>query len=264
MANKGLLFEWCIYYLVVKADPKLAARDPLFRQAALQYKLAPLDVKKAALNAIGVVEKSHGDIRDIEKISGGDEPKTDLIIHTKKKKLKCSLKYGGSIQLSSGGVKNTVQFLTGVLSNLKEKEGYDSKQITQIITALSAFEESHGDIGKLPRNQADKEFAKAERYDALLKSILGTRREPKVSEEYHKIKLAIVEEAMTGRYTFRNSDKSADHILTEKELKKIDTALIAKVADRTSVRLALKGRGKEEVAGKIVRLNEIVVRFDTV
>jgi hypothetical protein len=262
MANKGLLFEWCIYYLAKRADP-LSSRDPLFKQAAAQYKLAPADVKKAATSAVANVEKAYGQITDIKKISGGDEPKTDLIIQTKKKKLKCSLKYGGSIQLSSGGVKNTVGFLTGVLNNLKKEEGYNAKQITQIITALTAFEKSHGDIGKLPRHQVDKEFAKAERYDVLLKNILGSRQNPQVSEEYQKIKLAIIEEAMTGKFTFRNSDKSADHILTDKDIKKIDSAMIKKVADKTSVRLALKGRGKEEIAGKVVRLNEIVIRFDS-
>lgn len=260
--NKGLLFEWCIYYLIKKADPK-SSRDPVFREAAAKHKSAPLDVRNAANKAIQNVEKLYGRISDIEKISGGDEPKTDLIIYARKKKLKCSLKYGGSIQLSSGGVRNTVAFLTGVLKNVKDKEGYNTRQITQIITALSEFEKSHGDIGKLPRHMADKEFAKAERYDVLLKNIIGSRREPQVSAEYEKLKLAIIEEAMTGKFTFKNGDKSADHVLTDKDIKKIDAALVKKVADKTSVRLALKGRGKEEVAGKVVRLNEIVIRFDS-
>ena len=39
--------------------------------------------------------------------------------------------------------------------------------------------------------------------------------------------------------------------------------LIKKIADKTSVSIALKGRGKNIIAGKEVRLNEVVVRFDT-
>lgn len=261
--NKGLLFEWCIYYLIRRADPGKAKRDPIFRQAQTHYKAAPAEVKKAAVKAIQVTEKQYGDITDVKKISGGDEPKTDLIIMAGRNKLKCSLKFGKSVQLSSGGVKNTVQFLTGVLENVKHREGYNKKQITQIISTLAKFEKDYGDIGKLPRNQIDEHFAKAERYDALLKNILGSRKEPKVSEEYAKIKLAIVEEAMTGKYTFGNNDKTANHILNDKECKKIDKRFVKKIADETSVRLALKGRGKEVIAGEVVRLNEIVVRFDT-
>jgi len=261
--NKGLLFEWCIYFLIRRVDPKKAKADSIFRQASTHFKAAPPDVKKAALKAIQVTEKAYGPITDVKKISGGDEPKTDLIIWAGNKKLKCSLKFGKAVQLSSGGVRNTVQFLTGVLDNVKNREGYNKKQITQIISTLSAFEKSHGDIGKLPRHQIDEEFAKAERYDELLKTILGSRKQPKVSEEYEKIKIAIVEEAMTGKYTFGQSDKSANHILNDKECKKIDKKFIEKIADMTSVRLALKGRGKEVIAGEVVRLNEIVVRFDT-
>lgn len=261
--NKGLQFEWCIYYLIRRADPVKAKRDAVFRQAQTHYKAAPADVKKAAIKAIQVVENTYGEVVDVKKISGGDEPKTDLIIHSGRKKLKCSLKFGKAVQLSSGGVRNTVQFLTGVLKNIKKKEGYNEKQITQIISTLAEFEKTHGDIGKLPRHQIDEQFAKAERYDALLKKILGSRREPKVSEEYEKIKLAVVEEAMTGKHTFGNNDKTADHILNDQECRKVDDRFIKEVADKTSVRLALKGRGKEIIAGEVVRLNEIVVRFDT-
>ena len=262
--NKGLQFEWCIYYKVRGAiDPTRARRDPVFMTSQAEFKKASKEVKDGANKAIALLRKQFGDITKIQKISGGDEPKTDLIIWAGGKKLKCSLKFGKSVQLSSGGVKNTVKFLTGVLELLKKREGYNKKQITQIISTLAKFEESHGEIGKLPRAQIDEHFAKAEQYDMLLKTILGSRKEPKVSEEYDKIKLAIVEEAMTGKYTFGGSDKTANHILSNYEIKKITPKFIREVADKTSVRLALKGRGKQVIAGEVVRLNEIVVRFDT-
>ena len=43
----------------------------------------------------------------------------------------------------------------------------------------------------------------------------------------------------------------------------INQDLIKKVANKTSVRIALKGRGKKMIAGQEIRLNELVIRFDT-
>jgi hypothetical protein len=134
----------------------------------------------------------------------------------------------------------------------------------QLLSVLAELDSEYGDLGKMTRQLADVQLGKAERYDQLLKNILGSSKTPKVSEEYEKVKLAIIEEAMTGKYTFKGKPKlSANYILSEKEIQFIDDSLIKKVADKTSVRIALKGRGKTMVAGKEVRLNEIVVRFDT-
>ena len=107
-------------------------------------------------------------------------------------------------------------------------------------------------------------LGKTQRYNELLQNILGSGKSPVVSEEYEKLKLAIVEEAITGKYTFGATSKlAADHILSEKKLELVTKDLIKKIADKTSVRIALKGRGKNIIAGKEVRLNEVVVRFDT-
>lgn len=255
--NKGLLFEWCIYYLVHSGKAK---KPSDYRVATQNYKSAPAAVKNAAKNAVKVLEAKFGAIKDVSKISGGDEPKTDLIFNTAKKtKLKCSLKYGGSIQLSSGGVSATSKFLTKVLVDLKT-DGYNTKKLTEVIKTISEFENKYGDLGKMTRPEADKKMKTAERYDKLLKEILGSRQNPNVKDEYEIIKLAIVREAMTGKKTFNNGDKSAEYVLTETYIKKIDDSFVKEVASKTSVRLALKGRGKQGS----VRLNEIVVRFDTV
>lgn len=263
--NKGLAFEWCIYHLIAKIYPKKFANDTVAKTAKINYEGSPKDVKQDALNAINFIEKKFGKIIDVEKTSGGGvEPKTDLLITTEREQLKCSLKHGGNIQLSSGGVATTVKFLAGVLENLAADENYDSRKAIGLMTVLAELEENYGSLGKMTRQKADIEIGKAERYDKLLKEILGSSKTPKVSEEYEKVKLAVIEEAMTGKYTFKRNPKlSANYILSENDIQFIDDALIKKVANKTSVRIALKGRGKTVVAGKEVRLNEIVIRFDT-
>jgi len=265
MANKGLQYEWCIYHLVAKVDPKKFANDANAKTAKANYATADADVKKDAEYAIVMIQKAYGKIKDIEKTSGGGvEPKTDLYITCAKKAIKCSLKHGGSIQLSSGGIKTTVKFLNGVLKNVSKKPGYDAKKIKSIMSVLAELDEGYGDLGKMRRTQADVVLGKAQRYNDLLQNILGSGKNPVVSKEYEKIKLAIIEEAITGKYTFGATSKlAADHILSDKKLELVTPALIKTVSDKTSVRIRLKGRGKEMVAGKEVRLNEVVVSFDT-
>ena len=265
MANKGLQFEWCIYHLVAKVDPKKFANDANAKTAKANYATADADVKKDAEYAIVMIQKAYGKIKDIEKTSGGGvEPKTDLYITCAKKAIKCSLKHGGSIQLSSGGINTTVKFLNGILKNISKKPGYDAKKIKSIMSVLAELDKDYGDLGKMPRTQADVVLGKTQRYNELLQNILGSGKSPVVSKEYEKLKLAIVEEAITGKYTFGATSKlAADHILSDKKLELVTAALIKTVSDKTSVRIALKGRGKDMVAGKEVRLNEVVVSFDT-
>lgn len=263
--NKGLAFEWCIYHLVSKINPKKFSNDPIALTAKKNYDLSPKDVKDNALKAINFIEKEFGKILDIEKTSGGGiEPKTDLLIKTQKKELKCSLKYGGDIQLSSGGISTTVKFLAGVLENLASEERYSAEKSLSLLSVLAELDEEYGNLGAMSRQKADIEIGKIQRYDELLKNVLGSSKMPKVSEEFEKVKLAVVEEAMTGNFTFKTKPKlSANYILSEKEILFIDNSLIKKVADKTSVRISLKGRGKKILAGQEVRMNEIVIRFDT-
>jgi hypothetical protein len=234
------------------------------KKAAEIYSSSDKSVQSSAQNAISVIQKSYGKIRGVAKKSGGGvEPKTDLII-TARIRLKCSLKYGGSVQLSSGGIKNTVGFLTGVITNLSKEEGISKKQSKELLAMLSDMENNLGQLGSLPKFKAEKILKQSEEYNMSLQEILGSRKTPDVGEKYKNIKLAIIEEAMTGKYTFSgNPDLSADHILSESYIKKIDKKLIEEMSKRTSVRLALKGRGKKIEKGEEVRLNEIVVRFDT-
>jgi hypothetical protein len=264
MANAGLQFEWCILHIIAVKSGMEKNEDSV--QAAREYAAAPAAVKKDAAKAVDAVLKKYGQPKKVEKTSGGGtEPKTDLYITMKNgKNLKCSLKYGGAIQLSSAGVKTTVQFISGILKAYSRESRKDAQKCAKILKILAQFEHQYGDLGKITQASATKILVEARKFGAELQAILGTRTEPDVPKENKAIKLAIVEEAITGKYTFgANSKLSADHILTETEILKVDSKLIAEVAGKTSVRLALKGRGKTVQRGKEVRLNEIVVRFDT-
>lgn len=262
-ANKGLQFEWCIFHIIADS---VGMSTPESKTAAKEYIDADEKVKLDAKKAVAIVTKEYGKPTWVEKTSGGGkEPKTDLFIKTRGGNLKCSLKYGGSIQLSSAGVKSTVEFISGILKAYTQSTGRDAAKCKKILSTLAEFEHEYGDLGKIPQTKASQKLLEAKKFNLQLQSILGTRAEPDVSAENEQIKLAIIEEAITGKYTFGASSKlSADHILTETEIKKIDSKLIREVAGKTSVRLALKGRGKAKIKGREVRLNEIVVRFDTV
>lgn len=270
MSNRGLQFEWCIFHYAISKN-KLALRKAKdydkseLNKAADMYKSSGTAVQKDAKKAIEAIQKKFGTITQIIKMSGGSpEPKTDLIFICKGKKIKCSLKYGGSIQLSSAGVATTVKFLDGVVDRLSKTPGYDKKKAKQILGLLTEIDESLGSLGKMTQNKANKEIGKAEGMNTALQQILGSTKSPQVSEEYQKFKLAIIEEAITGKMMFdRQKDKACEYIVSENGVFPIDKNLVKKVAEKTSVRLALKGRGKETVGKKEVRLNEIVVRFDT-
>lgn len=262
MANKGLQFEWCVYHLIAQANKAKFKGDSTASRAAEEYKSSPADVKSGAANAIKVIEKSYGKITNVEKMSGGIEPKTDLVITTNRKTLKCSLKFGGSIQLSSAGVETTSAFLTGVITNLKKTKAITNKQAQDLLGFLADFQ-TNIPSGTMTKTQIQGVLSSSADYGEKLQEILGSKKKPDVAAEYEKIKLAVVEEALTGKATFAATPKkAAEWILSESSLKEINTKFIKDVAGRTSVRLAAKGRGKEIVKGKEVRMNQISIRFD--
>lgn len=266
MANKGLEFEWCIYHLIAKQNPLKFKSNPDAIKAAQVYKSAGSDVKEAAENAVANIKKEHGKINDvIKKSGGGKEPKTDLIIRTAGGTLKCSLKFEGSVQLSSGGIKNTSKFLKGVVSGLSRIGKLNKNKAADLLHFLGDMEGELGNLGSLPKAQAEKALQGAKEYNERLQEILGTRRQPDVSKEYIELKKAIVEEALTGKYSFADDpDCAANYILSGSYVRKINSKYIDELASRTSVRMALKGRGTKEVRGRETRMNEVVIRFDTV
>lgn len=262
MANKGLQFEWCIYHLIAQANKTKFASDPTAKRAAAEYKTSGKDVQSGAANAIAMIQRLHGKITNVEKMSGGIEPKTDLVITTNRKTLKCSLKFGGSIQLSSAGIDTTTAFLSGVINNLKKTKVISNKKAQELLAFLS---DMGTDIptGTMLQPQIKKALEDNEQYTTQLQEILGSKKKPDVADEYKKIKLAVVEEALTGKATFAATPKkAAEWILSESSLEEITPKFVESIAKKTSVRLAAKGRGKTVVRGKEVRMNQISVRFD--
>lgn len=270
MSNKGLQFEWCIYHHIVSKN-KLALKNQSkydmneLLKAAEMYKISDSTVQKDSKKAVDLIEKKFGKISEVQKMSGGSpEPKTDLILICGGKKIKCSLKYGGDVQLSSAGIGTTIRFLQGVIEAVAKKPGYDKKKSQGILQLLTEIETTLGPLGKMPQTKANTMIGKASGMNTALQEILGSSKKPEVSKEYQNFKLAIIEEAMTGKMMFQSQkDKACEYIVSEHGIFPIDSKLIEKIAAKTSVRLALKGRGKETVGKKEVRLNEIVVRFDT-
>jgi hypothetical protein len=259
MAKKqGQDFEWSIFYLAAK-DLKSGVDVKTFTEASSNYRTTSAAVRKGAENAIKLVEKQYGKITKVEKMSGGKEPKCDIVFIAGGKKIKCSLKFGGNVQLSSAGITKTVTFLSRVIENYSEQTGKDKKICEESLKLLTKFSDEYGDLGKIKQTIATRKMANAKIYDAQLKKLLGTRTNTAV--EYEELKLAIIREAVTGSYQFgKDSDMTADHILSESSLKKIDKKLLKEISDATSGRIALKGRGRDKQTG--IRLNEIVVRID--
>jgi hypothetical protein len=259
MAKKqGQDFEWSVFYMAAK-DLKSGVDKTTFVEASKNYRGTTADVRKAADNAVKLVNDEYGKITKVEKMSGGKEPKCDIMFIAGGKKIKCSLKYGGSVQLSSAGVSKTVEFLTMVIENYSEQTGKDKKLCEESLKILTKFSNEYGNLGKMKRSLADKRMANAKIYDAQIKKLLGSRTN--IEAESEELKLAIIKEAVTGSYQFgRDADLTADHILSEHSLRKIDKKLLKTIADGTSARIRLKGRGREKTSGQ--RLNEIVVSLD--
>ena len=192
---------------------------------------------------------------------GGGEPKTDILYKIGSKKYRVSMKWGDKYQLSSAGISKTVQVLTDVLKGAAKEGNMKTNNLGEIALI---FEQIDSTLGKLPKKGEQAymkaQLAKADHLNLQLQEILGTRKNPKVAEAYSTFKDAVVKESLTGQYLFgKNADATAEYVLNEKELKKIDDRLIREISDKTYVRLRLKGRGKT-AAG--VRLNEVVVTIE--
>ena len=192
---------------------------------------------------------------------GGGEPKTDILYKIGSKKYRVSMKWGDKYQLSSAGISKTVQVLTDVLKGAAKEGNMKTNNLGEIALI---FEQIDSVLGKLPKKGEQAymkaQLAKANHLNLQLQEILGTRKNPKVAEAYSTFKDAVVKESLTGQYLFgKNADATAEYVLNEKELKKIDDKLIREISDKTYVRIRLKGRGK---TAEGVRLNEAVVTIE--
>ena len=272
-ADKGKQFEYAVMLAAYgRINEELTGEvkrtfDTIMRNTNNGQSIDPA-VMKAARDTMDRIQP-RGDRLDFYKsfrqlgggAGGGGEPKTDILYEVGSKKYRVSMKWGDKYQLSSAGISKTVQVLTDVLKGAAKEGNMKTNNLGEIALI---FEQIDSTLGKLPKKGEQSymkaQLAKANHLNLQLQEILGTRKNPKVAEAYSTFKDAVVKESLTGQYLFgKNADATAEYVLNEKELKKIDDRLIREISDKTYVRLRLKGRGKT-AAG--VRLNEVVVTIE--
>jgi len=192
---------------------------------------------------------------------GGGEPKTDILYVLNGKKYRVSMKWGDKYQLSSAGISKTVKVLTDVLKGAAKEGGMNTNNLGEIALILEQIDNQLGTLPKKGEQAFMKaKLAKANHLNLQLQEILGSRKNPKAAEAFSSFKDAVVKESLTGQYLFgKQADATAEYVLNEKTLRKIDDKLIREVSDKTYVRLRLKGRGKTKEG---VRLNELVVTIE--
>lgn len=226
------------------------------------------DVMKAARETIDRIEANTNKLDFYKSFrqlgggaGGGGEPKTDILYKKGGKKYRVSMKWGDKYQLSSAGISKTVKVLSDVLKGAAREGGMNINNLGEIALILEQIDNQLGTLPKKGEQAYMKaKLAKANHLNLQLQEILGSRKNPKAAEAFSFFKDAVVKESLTGQYLFgKNADATAEYVLNEKELKKIDDKLIREISDKTYVRLRLKGRGKTKEG---VRLNELVVTIE--
>tara|TARA_R100000353_G_scaffold85496_1_gene63748 strand:- start:1662 stop:2270 length:609 start_codon:yes stop_codon:yes gene_type:complete len=198
---------------------------------------------------------------------GGEEPKTDIKFMIGTKKYKCSMKWGKSFQLTSAGIEKSVLVFQRVLQkSLRECSGQEGsrKALGYIQSMLEQItDEFENATGTMDQPTAKRKLADTKKTGGLQEqftTVLGTRKNPQVSELYSCFKRNLTRECMTGELLFNNDDRAANYLFTEKGIKPIDNKAVEEVMNIAGVRLALKGRGKDPSTG--IRRNAIVIRYE--
>jgi hypothetical protein len=277
MANKGLQFEKCIMYLAMSTGYlKEKEYDSKVGEFLLDWQKSPNEVRLAASNAMrGIFNKCNARTFDqkktlcktFKKMSGGIEPKTDIMFINSSKKYKCSLKYGDSFQLSSAGIEKTNEFLTKVINKVAKDMGKNSLQsLGEMVMILEQIDGVIGGTVKAEASVIQSKLSQLQGVQFALQQILGSKTQPDVGESYVDFKRVAIRECLTGELTFGpRSDFTANYILEGPTfaLHKITPEYVNKVMSKSSVRIAAKGRGKiEGGGGEIVRYQEASIRFD--
>jgi hypothetical protein len=274
MANKGLQFEHAVMYV---AKSRIVARDTDdekdFNDAASQWSSIPQDIKKTAEKIVLDFAPSGEDAKQkyfssFRKMSGGEEPKTDILFVKGSQKYRCSMKWGKSFQLTSAGIDKSIQVFKKVLQKSIQECGMGSVTdkglgyIQSIMEQIAdKFENNTGTMDQPTAKRLLSDTKKSGGIAEQLEAVLGTRKNPDVSKAYHCFKKNLTRECMTGELLFgTNSDKTATHLFTENGIKPIDDKAVEEVMNQAGVRLALKGRGKDPSTG--VRRNAIVIRYE--
>jgi hypothetical protein len=273
VANKGLQFEHAVMYA---ATSQIINRDSyhekMFEESVKKISTIPKDIMETAKEIVMSMAPKNIDEQQIyfksfKKMSGGgEEPKTDILFEVGGKKYKCSMKWGKSFQLTSAGVDKSVQVFKKVLE--KVAKDYSSKKDSNTLGYLQSlleniartFENQTGTMTQDVAKRIMSDVKKSGGINEQLQTVLGSRKNPSVSEVYDKFKFELTKECMTGEMLFgKNSDKTATHIFTEHGIKEITDEVIRDVMKVAGVRISLKGRGKDASG---VRQNAISIRYE--
>lgn len=270
--NNGLAFEFAVMYA---ATSRIEIRDKdqeeAFQEAATKWPQIPQEIKdKATEIVLDLAPKLKAQrqtfFKSFKKMSGGDEPKTDILFKKGGKKYKCSMKWGNSFQLSSAKVDSTVEYITKVLKKCAAdlgKNGMTTDQLGSLQLVLeqisNKFENATGTVTAPEADRMMKDVNKAGGLNEQLQEILGSKKSPGTA--YDTFKFELTKECMTGNLTFAtDKDKAANYLLTENGLKPINDAAIREVMAVAGVRFSKKGRGTDKTTG--VRKNQISIRYE--
>lgn len=264
--DKGKQFE----YAIMKAAYSRIQNPTLSEIAVLnKLKIQPIEtvVQNAAESMMDKIQPSNPQpfYKTFQQLGGSSpEPKTDVLFVKTGLKYKCSMKWGDAYQLSSSGIQGTVNVLNSVLLKVALENQMSPAAIKEVAMILDELSQTLGEGPKRQPQPVIKAILdQAKRSGGLnekLQNILGSRRQPQTDKVFLIFKRELVRESLTGEMIFgKSSDKVANYILNENELKPINDALVNMIADKTFVDIRLKGRGKDPSG---VRLNEAVIRIE--
>ena len=275
MANKGLQFEDAVMYVAKDRITEARSREDEaeYKRASLKWDAIPSNIKTTAEKIIdGILPRNPVDqqtfYKSLKKMSGGgEEPKTDIKFMIGTKKYKCSMKWGKSFQLTSAGIEKSILVFQRVLQkSLRECSGQEgSREALGYIQSMleQIADEFENATGTMDQPTAKRKLADTKKTGGLQEqftNVLGTRKDPQVSDLYTCFKRNLTRECMTGELLFNKDDRAADHLFTENGLKPIDNKAVDEIMSLAGVRLALKGRGKDPSTG--IRRNAIVIRYE--
>lgn len=265
--DRGKQFE---YALMKAAYSKIQNQTADIQRKLSNYNSQPIEsgVDAAAEYMLSEISPSNPTdqfYKSFEQLGGSrPEPKTDVLFVKNGVKHKCSMKWGDAYQFSSAGIEGTVNVLNSILFKVASSGGMSGESVLEVARVMDELCQT---LGEGPRSQEQSimksKLEIAKRSGGLnekLQSILGSRRNPNVTQAFATFKREMLKEALTGNIMFGGNDNAANYILSNTELKPIDDTLINSLLNRVYVDIRLKGRGSR--GG--VRLNEAVVRIEPI
>ena len=272
MIDRGKQFE----FAVMKSAYSRIRNPSLTKQSMLTYfngQPIEANVQNAADKMVDRVGGSRNTIRGNDPLynsfilMGGQrpEPKTDIIFTKNGVKHRCSLKYGDKFHLSSAGIGGSIKVLNNVLSKVSFSGGLGGLQVKKVASVLTELSEVFDGPKRQEKPVMDRLMREAKKEGGIndaLQDILGSRKMPEGSKVFQTFKEELVREALSGRIMFgANNDKTANFILTDNYLRRIDATLVREVTSKTYVDIRPKGRGLTKEG---IKLNEAVIRIESV